>query len=910
MPNPMTLLNLTVGIIVITLTACTAGPSRTNPSASDQYNQVPQWAVAISEPVDLIPIEETLENSPAITPSTFASNAPGTPRGLPQNMTEPISTRSTKNTRTTTDESQRNPSSNNGHRVVVNINQVNDTNEQAADQSTESAEQWAQLERLYQGDFDRETNRKLVQFGYDYFNRASKPDIDAPVPADYRIGPGDEILITVSGSFHAYHNLEVDRDGTIVIPDVGPVPVADLRYEELKQTIDRAFEQTRKGYELTISLGKIRTIRVHVVGEVAQPGMVEVSARSTVLDVLAAAGGPTKNGTLRKIIWRRDQAPEQVIDLYDFLLGGTEPPSEVVLPRDVIHVPSIGKTIGIAGYVQRPGIYEILESPQLEQAINMAGGLTPFSFKPHIQIERTIEGRGRETLDVALNEEGKQRTIDDGELLMIGAVDDRLQPVVQIAGEVVRPGNFQYRPGLRVSDLINLADGLTIEAFLPQAFISRQVGTPGNIEMVTDRVELGSTRRVIVIDLAKALQNDSEHNIELFPLDQLSIRSQQRATVQPTVEIIGAVQKPGRYELTTGLRVSELIALADNVTPDVYYDEAELIRRVNDHTNGQLNVKRYRFNLRRALEESGKHDPVLKNGDRLVIRKIRQAEVKARIEGLVRFPGEYVFPANAKITDLIAAAGGLVDDADLRAAVFTRQSVKDLQNARFAHLRERTQRVFENALRDMVQSGQPREGLAAKLALQDTEQLVDRMQRNESTGRVVIPFTSQDFPTSPYNLSLESGDQLYIPRKQETVAVIGCVFTPNSFVATDNLTVREALDRVGGTTDMADDHQVYIIRADGNVESLVQKGSQRLKLSAVLLPGDVVLVPREAPSRTFGAQLSDTLVLLRQAAELGLISTQIGEPVSDFNFSSISDTGRFNSGINAYQEAILDETRR
>lgn len=674
--------------------------------------------------------------------------------------------------------------------------------------------------------------------------------------------------------------------------------------------IDAAFAEKRRNYELTISMGRVRKIQVHVVGAVNRPGLIELHAGSTLLDALTSAGGPNKSGTLRKIIWRRNGVQDQKIDLYDFFVGGQQPPADVLFQGDVVHVPAIGPTVGIAGYVQRPGIYELSDELTLDQAIEVAGGFTPFTFTPRIQIERTVEGRGRETLDIDMSGKDAKRSLKDGEMLLIGAVDDRLQPIVKIEGEVVRPGSFQYRGGMKVSDLIGLADGLTIDAYTKQAFISRQVGTPGLIELVTDRVREASSRRVLVIDLRKALANDPAHDIELFPLDQLSIRSRKASRTQPVVEVLGAVQKPGRYELTAGLRVSELIALAGNVLPEVHYDEAEIIRQVHNEETGQLDVKRYRFDLGKSIEQGGRFDPVLESNDRLVIRKMRRAEVKAKITGMVRFPGEYVFPEGAQITDLIAAAGGLVDHADMRAAVFSRQSVRQIQSQRFQHLTEQTQRKFEDALRTMVQAGRPREGVAAKLALQDTEQLMDRMKNTEATGRVVIPFTQDEFPKSDYNLALESGDSLYIPRQQQTVSVIGCVFTPNSFVAVEGITVEQALDRVGGTTEFADDERVYVIRADGNVESLLQEGKKKLSLAAELLPGDVVLVPREAPTRTAGAQMVDTLMVLRHAVELGLIGSQVGQPIGDFNYSTISDLNDKSNGINAYQEAILERTKR
>ena len=150
----------------------------------------------------------------------------------------------------------------------------------------------------------------------------------------------------------------------------------------------------------------------------------------------------------------------------------------------MILVPPIGPTVGAAGFVQRPAIYEVTGPTTIEEVVALAGGLTPFTFPPHVQIERTREGRGRETVDVSLDEAGRATMMDDGELLLVGAVDDRLQPVVRISGEVVRPGTYQFRAGMRLRELLRHADGLTVEAFLPQAFVSRQIGEPGCVELL------------------------------------------------------------------------------------------------------------------------------------------------------------------------------------------------------------------------------------------------------------------------------------------------------------------------------------------------------------------------------------------------------------------------------------------
>ena len=618
----------------------------------------------------------------------------------------------------------------------------------------------------------------------------------------------------------------------------------------------------------------------------------------------AAAGGPTKDGSLRRVtVRRRGQAPREV-DLYDYLLGRAE--LEAPLQAgDVLRVPSVGPTVGVAGFVRRPAIYELAEAEAtVDDALELAGGLTPFAFTPRVQLERTEAGRGRARVDLTLDAAGRAATIGDGELLLIGAVDGDRQPVVRLSGEAVRPGNYAWRPGMRVRDLIELGDGLTVDAFLPQAFVSRQVGAAGAVEHVPDRVVHGSPRRVLVLDLGAALRGDPGHDIELHPLDLVSIRSRARATVRPTVRIEGAVQTPGSYELTAGLRVSDLVALAGNLTPNAYYDQAELIRRVLDASRRQLDVRRYRFDLRAALAADSKRDPVLENGDRLVIRSLRQSQVEVVIEGEVRFPGRYVFPAGRRISDLLAAAG-LLPSSDLRAAVFTRQSVRELQQERMDQLMTRSQHLHEQALEQMTNGGHDREAIAAKLSLKHSQRQLHELKRQGATGRVVVPFTRADFPGSAHDLVLEDGDRLWVKRRQETVSVVGLVFNPSTFVAEPELTVEAVIDRAGGLLEDGDEDRLYVIRADGNVQAL-GVGSQSLDLEARLLPGDVVLVPRRPIERTVSNQLADGLALTRQMAEIALILGKVADPKSSVDLTSAGQNNNYWGEEGAgLQEALL-----
>jgi protein involved in polysaccharide export with SLBB domain len=643
------------------------------------------------------------------------------------------------------------------------------------------------------------------------------------------------------------------------------------------------------------------------VGEVASPGLVEIPARASVMTALLAAGGPNKSGSLRRIRLDQNGASTE-IDLYSFLTMGERSALTLLQPGAVIVVPPVGQTAAVAGLVQRPGIYELKDGANIQTLLTYAGGLTAFTFTPQAQIERTVAGRGRQKFDAAITGDGLSQPVGDGELLLIGAVDTSLQPSVAVIGQVVRPGTYEYKPGLKVSDLVSRADGLTIDAYLPQALISRQVGQVGDVSQVLDRVSVGSSRRVIVVDLAKAMAHDPAHDIELMPLDQLDIRSVSQSLERARVTVLGAVRQPGTYELSAGLKVSALVAMAGNLTSDVYYDEAELVRRVRDDATTTLDIRRFRFNLGAALR-GGDDDPELRNGDQLVIRSMRAAQVKVRIEGEVAFPGEYVFPAGSRITDIISAAGGVTEHADLRAAGFFRRSAEQAERERLTHLAEQTRRAYEGALEHLVKDGQAKEGLAGKLALLQTQDLMDRIQRTDVRGRIVIPFVRSDFPTSAYNLAVEDGDRLVIPRRRETVGVVGLVFNPTNFVAEAGITVGSVIERAGGLAEYADDKRIYVIRADGTVESLAQTGDSRLAMGTSLLGGDVVLVPRAPLERSFGAELADVLALARQAAEVALLTSRLGNVSGQLDVTTVLPGSGQPQSVQDYSDTILNRRR-
>ncbi|MEM1186128.1 MAG: SLBB domain-containing protein [Planctomycetota bacterium] len=740
------------------------------------------------------------------------------------------------------------------------------------------------LELQYRGQVPRRPDRNLEQFGYAQLDRIDAPvgAADGPASSDHVLVPGDEVVVDLTTDTVERFRAPIGPEGALELEGLVTVTIAGLRFDEAERVIRDEVTRVRRNFELSVTLGRLASVPVRIAGEALAPGVVEIGPRPTLLDALALAG-VRRSGSLRRVMLTRADGEPTVVDLYGYLLGNESPPDIRLSRGDAVSILPIGPTIAIAGSVQRPAIYELLDSSRLSvtDAIRLAGGGTGFAVTDQVQIERTVEGQ-RILVDV---EDNEQTTVVDGDLILVGAVDGRLHPIVEVLGEVAQPGRFQHRDGLTAGDLVRLAGGLTVSAFDGEAVISRVAGETARRADAWDAQTTPSPRRVIVIDLALALRGDPRHDVILEPLDLLRVRRFDEARETPTVELIGAARRPGVYELTAGMSASDLIALAGSLTPDAFREEAELVRRKRTEGDTILDVQRYRFALPTVLngEDRG---PALENGDRLIIRRLTAAEVRVRADGLVRFPGEYVLPAGARITDLIAAAGGLLPDADVRAAAFTRESVRMRQRDRWSELSERTRQVFEQNLERRVNSARAKEAFSARIQLQQAQATLDRLGASQTTGRIVLDFSDPEFPDSQGDLFLESGDALSVPRRTNTVTVQGHVFNPLTVVYGDDVSADQLISQAGGMTEIADRDRVYVVRADGRVASVSSRHG-RFALRDPLLPGDVVLVPPRPLDRDAGSVALDLLLLARTAGEAAALWNLATQEIDDGSVSII-----------------------
>ena len=405
------------------------------------------------------------------------------------------------------------------------------------------------------------------------------PVTDVPVGPDYVVGPGDTLNILLWGGVQEGYQIEVDRNGAIALPRLGVVQVWGLTLDQVQRLLQQRFSEFYSDFRMAVTLGKLRTHLIYVVGEVRQPGAYTVSSLSTIINTLFASGGPTKNGSLRRIQLVRPGRPPRTLDLYSFLLQGDKSQDHIVQSGDTILVPLIGPVAGVAGNVKRPAIYEIEPNTTLRRLIELAGGVTPLGALQRVQVERLVANEKKIVVDFDLLTPRRQATpadvwqtrIRDGDLVRVFSIITTLENLVQLEGHTVRPGTYELKPGMRLRDLIPSYGLLLPEPYLDYAEIVRYIGT--------------DLRRTIVpFNLGALLAGDPTQNVALHPRDIIRLFPRADFVDPPQMRISGLVHKPGIYPLTEGMRISDLVFRAGNVLKFAYLERAELTRRLDGQT--------------------------------------------------------------------------------------------------------------------------------------------------------------------------------------------------------------------------------------------------------------------------------------------------------------------------------------
>ncbi|HUI44626.1 MAG TPA: SLBB domain-containing protein [Nitrospirota bacterium] len=406
----------------------------------------------------------------------------------------------------------------------------------------------------------------LKQFGYDLFNKTVStfaPPTFMPVGPDYIIGPGDQFTLTLWGTTEGIYNLKVTKEGEITLPKVGVISIAGVRFGELEKTLKRHLSKYYNDFNLSVAMGSLKTITVYVVGEVTKPGSYPVSSLTTVYGALFVAGGPTKLGTLRTIQVLRAGKVVKTIDLYDFLLKGDRSQDIKLQNEDTVFVPLIGPVAGVAGAVYRPAIYEMKGQETLDDVIKTAGGILPTALGGRLQLTRYENNQRKVFLDINLENskinpsvspDSFREKVQNMDTIDIIPVYDRVWETVTLSGTVQHPGEFQWRPDLRLKEIIDQGGILPISD-LTRVEIIRLTNTY-------------SDRQIIPIDLASLMKGDMAQNLLLQPKDEIRVYTRYRAAEKVTVS--GEVLRPGTYEIMRGDRLSDLLRRVGGVTAEAY----------------------------------------------------------------------------------------------------------------------------------------------------------------------------------------------------------------------------------------------------------------------------------------------------------------------------------------------------
>ncbi len=735
------------------------------------------------------------------------------------------------------------------------------------------------LEKLRYGD--------LKPFGYNLFE--SEPTTFAPVggvpaPEKYVIGPGDRLRVFLFGKETAEYDLTVNRDGTLVIPDLDRLNVQGLSFESLQDLVEERVQQRKIGVTSVVTLDELRSIQVFVLGDVNQPGSFAVSAFSTLVNALFVAGGVSEGGSLRNIQLKRNGRTVASLDLYRLLLRGDASGDLRVRQGDVIFVPSVGDQIAVRGEVKRPAIFEFTEGESLDDVIGFASGFSGFAFENEIRIRRTTNGVDRISKSISRRQLSSYAPLS-GDVIDVLPVNALPTSTIELSGLFSRPGFREWRPGITLGEVITSPRDLMIPPLESLVVVeSRDIQGQLKIDLIrgsevfADPIVavrgLGNNDRVTIVPiqsqavgkkvdgkvdtLANDKQRDDSDDVQIIngenletatfkkntefdrrrffdDLNQRVIASAVLTEVAPIVDVNGMVNEEGQYPLSTRATVGDLILAAGGFRSDADIKAVELVRRTDTG-----------FDIVSVRSEQFNQIGLVTAGSQLIIRQDQDKTLlpAVRIAGFVKYPGVYRMPRGSTIGQLIQRAGGMLPNADLRAAVFTRESIKKRDIKQL----QRLERDTAEQLADSEISGLNVDDQSASNNI-ELSRVLTELSEAEAIGRLVINLPSILAGQTNQDVILEDGDVLTVPSIRQSVTVIGEVLYPTSHVYQLNFNHEKYLELSGGPSARADMDRAFVIRADGSVAPLktfsYRGGFGLTGKKELMEPGDTLIVPRD-----------------------------------------------------------------
>jgi protein involved in polysaccharide export with SLBB domain len=691
-----------------------------------------------------------------------------------------------------------------------------------------------------------EQTERLKRFGSDVFvNRGlatKQMPVDIPIGPDYILGAGDGLVINLWGGVSQNFARTVDREGKIALPEAGAIVVAGLSLERAQALIQSALSQQFRDAKVAVTIARLRTVRVYVVGDVQRPGAYDISSLSTPLNALYAAGGPTSVGSLRIAKHYRGKMLVHEVDLYDFLLRGVRVDSDRIEDGDTILVSPVGQQVAVGGMVKRPAIYELKDETKLSDVLNDAGGLLVSASLKHVTIER-VEAQGRRTtLRVNLPEgatiESSRKLLDgfaiqDGDRVSVAPILPYSEKAIYVEGHVVRPGKFPYREDMKLNDVLR-----SYQDLLPE---------PADRGEIIRLVPPDLRPEAIDFNVPDVLAGNDPINLQ--PFDTIRVLGRYEAD-GPKVQVHGEVLHPGTYPLSQGMTASQLVKMAGGFNRSALLDQADLTSY--DVKGGkQVLSRRDTVNIGEAVKNGGsKDDTFLKPGDVLTIHQIsgwNDIGSSVTLEGEITYPGPYGIQEGERLSSVLKRAGGLRPTAYPTGAVLIRKQVQELEDKSRNELIRQIETTSAGAKLAPSLSAQD-DAATLQLLIQQQKEVVEKLRSQPAIGRLVIKISPDiaSWEGTPADIELRKGDVLTIPKKPGFVLVSGQVYNASAITFVPGKNAGWYLKRAGGSTEGGNVKEVLVIRANGLV---VGRHSGEWYDSSVLdtklEPGDVVVVPQK-----------------------------------------------------------------
>jgi protein involved in polysaccharide export with SLBB domain len=675
-------------------------------------------------------------------------------------------------------------------------------------------------------------------FGSELFSKSNlsfEPNLRMATPRGYIIGPDDQLLIDLSGDNDVNYDLKVSPDGTIRLQYVGPVSVGGLSIEQatskIKTSLASTYPSVRNGRtSISVNLGNIRSIKVTILGEVIKPGSYTLSSLSSVFNALDASGGPNSNGTFRKIQVIRNNRVVSTVDVYDLLLNGIQKGNIRLQDQDVINIPVYQSRVEVAGEVKRPALFEVLSSENLSDVIRFAGGFSNQAYTAQIKVLQNTN-KERSITDVPAESFNTYGPLN-GDKYVVEKILDRFANRVEISGAVFRPGEFELDKGLTLKGLIAKADGLTEDAFLNRGYISR--------------LNADNTPSLISFDVAKIIAG-TEPDINLQREDKVTISSLFDLRDEYKVSIQGEVRQPGTFDFGESMSLEDLIQMAGGFKEGATPNRIEISRRVKNSdalSKSAKTAELFTVDVDQNLKLQGDTFK-LQPFDIVSIRNSTGYEVQrqVKVEGEVLYPGVYTITSkDERLSDLVKRAGGLTPSAYTEGASLKRPGpdATNLDDKNAIDTREEEEKKLLN-LKRLQESG------AKDTA---TSEISQKIISSDLVGINLDRILKS--PGGSYDLLIEDGDILRVPKQLQTVKVTGEVLSPNSIVFSSSKTFKQYINGAGGFTFDAYKKGAHIKYANGSVHA----ASRFLFFNNYpkVLPGSEILVPKKAERERLSAQ--------------------------------------------------------